>query len=210
MGTTLAQAYVQVIPTTKGIKGMLGKELGNEGDSGGKITGMKFTGAFKKTIAAAGIGIGIALAKTISEGAKLEQSIGGVETLFGKKDAETVKKNAQNAYKTLQISANDYMEQATSFSAALLQSLNGDTKKAAAAADVAITDMSDNANKMGTSIVDIQNAYQGFAKQNYTMLDNLKLGGHNRLAQYKPCENGETLNELRRRQYRAKCELRAA
>lgn len=174
MGTTLAQAYVQVIPTTKGIKGMLGKELGNEGDSGGKTTGMKFTGAFKKAIAAAGIGT--ALAKTISEGAKLEQSIGGVETLFGKKDAETVKRNAQNAYKTLQISANDYMEQATSFSAALLQSLNGDTKKAAAAADVAITDMSDNANKMGTSIIDIQNAYQGFAKQNYTMLDNLKLG----------------------------------
>ena len=87
MGTTLAQAYVQVIPTTKGIKGMLGKELGNEGDSGGKTTGMKFTGAFKKAIAAAGIGT--ALAKTISEGAKLEQSIGGVETLFGKKDAET-------------------------------------------------------------------------------------------------------------------------
>lgn len=133
MGTTLAQAYVQVIPTTKGIKGMLGKELGNEGDSGGKTTGMKFTGAFKKAIVAAGIGT--ALAKTISEGAKLEQSIGGVETLFGKKDAETVKRNAQNAYKTLQISANDYMEQATSFSAALLQSLNGDTKKAAAAED---------------------------------------------------------------------------
>lgn len=174
MGTTLAQAYVQVIPTTKGIKGMLGKELGNEGDSGGKTTGMKFTGAFKKAIAAAGIGT--VIAKSISEGAKLEQSIGGVETLFGKKDAETVKRNAQNAYKTLQISANDYMEQATSFSAALLQSLNGDTKKAAAAADVAITDMSDNANKMGTSIIDIQNAYQGFAKQNYTMLDNLKLG----------------------------------
>lgn len=208
MGTTLAQAYVQVIPTTKGIKGMLGKELGNEGDSGGKTTGMKFTGAFKKAIAAAGIGT--VIAKSISEGAKLEQSIGGVETLFGKKDAETVKRNAQNAYKTLQISANDYMEQATSFSAALLQSLNGDTKKAAAAADVAITDMSDNANKMGTSIIDIQNAYQGFAKQNYTMLDNLKLGGHNRLAQYKPCENGGNLNELRRRQYRAKYELRAA
>lgn len=90
MGTTLAQAYVQVIPTTKGIKGMLGKELGNEGDSGGKTTGMKFTGAFKKAIVAAGIGT--ALAKTISEGAKLEQSIGGVRTLFGKKDAETVKR----------------------------------------------------------------------------------------------------------------------
>ena len=174
MGTNLATAYVQVIPTTKGIKGQLGRELGGEGESAGRTAGMKIAGGIKKLIVAAGIGT--AIKQSISEGAKLEQSIGGVETIFGKKDAETVKKNAQNAYKTLQISANDYMEQATSFSAALLQSLNGDTAKAASAANVAITDMSDNANKMGTNIQDIQNAYQGFAKQNYTMLDNLKLG----------------------------------
>lgn len=212
MGTNLATAYVQVIPTTKGIKGQLGRELGGEGESAGKTAGKNVASGIITAIKGAGVAmaVGAALKAAISEGAKLEQSIGGVETIFGKKDAETVKKNAQNAYRTLQISANDYMEQATSFSAALLQSLNGDTTKAAAAADVAITDMSDNANKMGTNIQDIQNAYQGFAKQNYTMLDNLKLGGHNRLAQYKPCENGETLNELRRRQYRAKYELIAA
>lgn len=207
-GTTLAQAYVQVIPTTKGIKGTLGSELGGEGAAAGKSAGARIASGLKAAVIAAGIGK--AISSSIQEGAKLEQSIGGVETIFGKKDAETIKKNAQNAYKTLQISANTYMEQATSFSASLLQSLDGDTAKAAKAADVAITDMSDNANKMGTNIQDIQNAYQGFAKQNYTMLDNLKLGGHNRLAQYKPCENGGTLNELRRRQYRAKYELMVA
>lgn len=104
-----------------------------------------------------------------------EQLKGGVETLFGTA-SDTVMKNAQKAYKTAGISANQYMEQATSFSASLLQSLGGDTQKAAKVADMAIIDMSDNANKMGTSIESIQNAYQGFAKQNYTMLDNLKLG----------------------------------
>lgn len=173
-GTTLAQAYVQVIPSMRGVKGMLSGEMGTEGTAAGKSVGSKLSAALKAAVVAAGIGK--AISSSIQEGAKLEQSIGGVETIFGKKDAETIKKNAQNAYKTLQISANTYMEQATSFSAALLQSLDGDTAKAARAADVAITDMSDNANKMGTNIQDIQNAYQGFAKQNYTMLDNLKLG----------------------------------
>ena len=173
-GTTLAQAYVQVIPSMRGVKGMLSSQMGGEGASAGKTAGMKIAAGLKAAVIAAGIGK--AISSSIQEGAKLEQSIGGVETIFGKKDAETVKKNAQNAYKTLQISANTYMEQATSFSASLLQSLDGDTAKAAKAADVAITDMSDNANKMGTNIQDIQNAYQGFAKQNYTMLDNLKLG----------------------------------
>ena len=173
-GTTLAQAYVQVIPSMRGVKGMLSSQMGGEGASAGKTAGTKIAAGLKAAVVAAGIGK--AISSSIKEGAKLEQSIGGVETIFGKKDAETVKKNAQNAYKTLQISANTYMEQATSFSASLLQSLDGDTAKAAKAADVAITDMSDNANKMGTNIQDIQNAYQGFAKQNYVMLDNLKLG----------------------------------
>lgn len=104
-----------------------------------------------------------------------EQLTGGVETLFGD-SAEEVKKYAQNAYKTAGMSANQYMETVTSFSASLLQGLGGDTAKASKIADKAITDMSDNADKMGTSIEMIQNAYQGFAKQNYTMLDNLKLG----------------------------------
>ena len=107
--------------------------------------------------------------------ASLEQNVGGVQTLF-KESADAVIANANNAYKTAGMSANQYMETVTGFSASLLQSVGGDTVKAANAADMAITDMSDNANKMGTSMESIQNAYQGFAKQNYTMLDNLKLG----------------------------------
>lgn len=106
---------------------------------------------------------------------EIEQQIGGVETLF-KDSAAKVIKNAENAYKTAGMSATDYMQTVTSFSASLLQSLGGDTSKAADVADMALTDMSDNANKFGTSMEAIQNAYQGFAKQNYTMLDNLKLG----------------------------------
>lgn len=104
-----------------------------------------------------------------------EQLVGGVETLFGS-SADTVIKKAENAYKTAGLSANAYMETVTSFSASLLQSMGNDTEAAAKKADLAITDMSDNANKMGTDMQSIQNAYQGFAKQNYTMLDNLKLG----------------------------------
>ena len=104
-----------------------------------------------------------------------EQLVGGVETLFGS-SADTVIKNAETAYQTAGLSANAYMETVTSFSASLLQSMGNDTKAAAKKADQALTDMSDNANKMGTDMQSIQNAYQGFAKQNYTMLDNLKLG----------------------------------
>lgn len=107
--------------------------------------------------------------------ADYEQLVGGVDTLF-KENSQTVQNYANNAYKTAGMSANQYMETVTSFSASLLQSLNGDTAKSAEVADMAITDMSDNANKMGTSMESIQTAYQGFAKQNYTMLDNLKLG----------------------------------
>lgn len=117
-----------------------------------------------------------ALSKSsISQYADYEQLVGGVETLF-KKNASTVLRYAQDAYKTSGLSANQYMETVTSFSASLLQGLNGDTAKAAKIADMAITDMADNANKMGTSMEMIQNAYQGFAKDNYTLLDNLKLG----------------------------------
>lgn len=124
------------------------------------------------------IGVGIAGAgavKAMLEGASLEQSMGGVETLF-KGDAGAVKANADAAFRTAGLSANDYMETVTGFSASLLQSLGGDTTKATSIADMAIIDMADNANKFGTSMDSIQNAYQGFAKQNYTMLDNLKLG----------------------------------
>lgn len=113
--------------------------------------------------------------QAIESYAEFEQLVGGVETLF-KDNADTVMKYAENAYKTAGLSANQYMSTVTSFSASLLQSLGGDTAEAAKYADMAITDMADNANKMGTSMEMIQNAYQGFAKQNYTMLDNLKLG----------------------------------
>lgn len=126
-------------------------------------------------VGAASAGVAALGTACINAYADYEQLAGGVETLF-KDSAETIHSFADNAYKTAGLSANEYMETVTSFSASLLQSLDGDTEKAAAAADLAITDMADNANKMGTAMESIQNAYQGFAKQNYTMLDNLKLG----------------------------------
>lgn len=119
--------------------------------------------------------VGALVTKSIQSYADYEQLVGGVETLF-KDSAKKVQEYAANAYKTAVLSANEYMETVTSFSASLLQSLDGDTNKAAEYANMAITDMSDNANKMGTDMSLIQNAYQGFAKANYTMLDNLKLG----------------------------------
>ena len=126
-------------------------------------------------VAAAGTAI-VAMGKqAIEQYAEYEQLVGGVETLF-KQSADTVMGYAENAYKTAGLSANEYMNTVTSFSASLLQSLGGDTEAAAKYADMAITDMSDNANKLGTDMSLIQNAYQGFAKGNMTMLDNLKLG----------------------------------
>ena len=126
-------------------------------------------------VGAAAAGITALTTAAVNNYAEYEQLVGGVETLF-KDSAEKVLEYADNAYKTAGMSANAYMETVTSFSASLLQSLGGDTAKAAEKADQAIVDMSDNANKMGTAMESIQNAYQGFAKQNYTMLDNLKLG----------------------------------
>ena len=126
-------------------------------------------------VGAAAAGITALATAAVNNYAEYEQLVGGVETLF-KTSSDAVMKYAENAYKTAGLSANEYMETVTSFSASLLQSLDGDTRKAADYADRAIIDMADNANKMGTDIGMIQNAYQGFAKQNYTMLDNLKLG----------------------------------
>lgn len=177
MATQLGKAYVQIIPSAQGISGMIQKELGGEvasaGNLAGESLGSNLVGTFKKVIAAAGIGK--AFSAALSEGAALQQSIGGVETLF-KTSAGKVRAYAEDAYKTTGLSANKYMETVTGFSASLLQSLGGDTDKAAETANMAMVDMSDNANKMGTSMESIQMAYQGFAKQNYTMLDNLKLG----------------------------------
>lgn len=173
MATELGKAYVQIVPSAKGISGSITKELKGESESAGKSAGSTIASTMKKVFVAAGIGK--ALLSTIKEGGALEQSIGGIETLF-KDNADTVQKYAQEAYKTVGVSANDYMENVTSFSASLLQSMGGDTEEAAKVAHTAMLDMGDNANKMGTDMRDIQNAYQGFAKENYTMLDNLKLG----------------------------------
>lgn len=146
-------------------------KLSSLGKSGLSIVSKAMTGA----VAAVGTAAGLIIKSSLGVVANMEQQVGGVETLF-KDSADTVIKNANRAYKTAQISANDYMSTVTSFSASLLQGLGGDTAKAAEIADMALIDMADNANKMGTNMQDIQNAYQGFAKQNYTMLDNLKLG----------------------------------
>ena len=179
-GTKLADAYVQIIPVSEGIAESLRalfKDLPEEGDKTGKDTGKSLGESIKNALIATGLSaaVGKIIKSSFSEGAALEQSLGGVETLF-KEHADIVKKNAQEAYRTAGLSANEYMENVTSFSASLLSSLAGDTKKASEVADMAMVDMSDNANKFGTDMQSIQNAYQGFAKQNYTMLDNLKLG----------------------------------
>ncbi len=154
-------------------------KIDSEGFSSGvgKLGSIAKSGLAVVGVSIAGITTGFAAMSkaALSSVADLEQNIGGIETLF-KGSAQTVIENANNAYKTAGLSANEYMQNVTSFSASLLQSVSGDTEEAAKIADMAMVDMSDNANKMGTSMELIQNAYQGFAKQNYTMLDNLKLG----------------------------------
>lgn len=163
-------------------------DLGNETRKAGNATdetsgkfsrlGEVAKGAAKVALAAVGAtatAVGALVKQAVESYAEEEQLVGGVDTLFSSASAE-VQKKADNAYKTAGMSANEYMETVTGFSARLIQSLGGDTEKAAKYADMAITDMSDNVNKMGTDMSLIQNAYQGFAKQNYTMLDNLKLG----------------------------------
>lgn len=192
-GTQLGKAYVQIVPSMQGLASELRRAFGDsmpDGHKFGSSLGGKVVSGFgstiKKgfalaakagiaTISAASAGIGAIVKSSASAYADYEQNIGGVETLF-KDNADTIVKYASEAYKTAGISANDYMQNVTSFSASLLQGLGGDTAQAAKIANEAMVDMSDNANKMGTDISSIQDAYQGFAKQNYTMLDNLKLG----------------------------------
>ena len=192
-GTQLGKAYVQIVPSMQGLASELRRAFGDsmpDGHRFGSSLGGKVVSGFgstiKKgfalaakagiaTISAASAGIGAIVKSSASAYADYEQNIGGIETLF-KDNADTIVKYASEAYKTAGISANDYMQNVTSFSASLLQGLGGDTAQAAEIANEAMVDMSDNANKMGTDISSIQNAYQGFAKQNYTMLDNLKLG----------------------------------
>lgn len=176
-GIELGKAYVQIVPSAQGIKSalteMFDEETDGLGEQTGQSIGQELVGTLKNVIVAAGIGK--IISDSINMGGALQQSLGGVETLF-KDSADTVKEYAAQAYRTVGLSANDYMEQTTSFAASLLSSVSQDTTAAAQLANMAMVDMADNANKMGTDMQDIQNAYQGFAKQNYTMLDNLKLG----------------------------------
>lgn len=176
-GTTLGTAYVQIVPSAQGIKGSISNVLDGEAQAAGTSAGSKIGAFAKKALVAAGIGAvavkGIKMA--MEEGAKLQQSyLGGVDTLYGAA-ADKVREYAREAANA-GISMNDYSEQAVSFGAALKNAFGGDVKKAAEAANMAIMDMADNSAKMGTDINSVQMAYQGFAKQNYTMLDNLKLG----------------------------------
>lgn len=178
---TVGEATIKLAFDGKSLKASAEKEAPQINSTLSKIGGAaKITG---KTIAL-GLTAGFQVTKGVIEGVagaaiksygEFEQLAGGIDTLYGR-SADVMMKNAQNAYKTAGMSANEYMQTATSFAGSLVQSLGGNTAKAAKYADRAIQDMSDNANKMGTDIGMIQNAYQGFAKQNFTMLDNLKLG----------------------------------
>ena len=230
-GATVANAFVQIMPSTDGIKENLTASLGEAGEAGGAAAESGFLGKLgglaKKV---AGIVAGAAAVKAVVDFGKaavdaygeFEQLQGGVETLFGTggktleqyaesvgmsvedakasyieltRAANDVQENARNAFKTSGMSMNEYMETVTGFSASLITSLGGDTAKAAEIADMAIIDMSDNANKMGSDMESIQNAYQGFAKQNYTMLDNLKLGyGGTREEMQRLLENAEAIS----------------
>ena len=168
----LGKAYVQIIPSAKGISGSISSALGGEATSAGKSAGLNIAGAIKGAIAAAGIGA--AVKSALEAGGNLQQSFGGLDTLYG--DAANAAKAYASEAAKAGISANSYAEQAVSLGASLKQACEGDTTKAVEAANTAILDMADNAAKMGTPIENIQTAYQGFAKGQYQLLDNLKLG----------------------------------
>ncbi len=174
--------YVQIRPTTDGITDELTKALGDAGAAGSSSFGSKFASGLKTMGVVAGAAVSTAAAgvsaitkSAVSSYADYEQLVGGIETLFGD-SAETVLANASNAFTTAGQSMNDYMELSIQSAAALINSLEGDTAQAASLMDLSITDMSDNVNKMGTSMEAVQNAYRGFSRGNFTMLDNLALG----------------------------------
>lgn len=171
-GTNLGTAYVSIMPSAKGISGSISRVLDGESKSAGRSAGLNIVGAIKGVIA--GAAIGKFFKDALDAGGNLQQSFGGLDTIYGKA-ADGMKDLAYEAAKA-GISANSYAEQAVSFGASLKQAYGSDLTAAANAANTAILDMADNSAKMGTDISSIQNAYQGFAKQNYTMLDNLKLG----------------------------------
>ena len=172
----LGNAYVQIIPKAEGISEKIKESVSPGAGKAGTSAGNSFVGTFAKIAGGAAVGAAVfnGMKAAIDEGAKLQQSYGGLDTLYGEASA-AAKDYAMEAAKA-GISANDYAEQAVSFGASLKAAFGGDTEAAVEAANTAIMDMADNAAKMGTPIENIQNAYQGFAKGNYTMLDNLKLG----------------------------------
>lgn len=172
----LGKAYVQIIPKAEGISNKIKDQVAPGAKQAGSEAGTSIAGNIKKVLAGAAIGATVVkgFQAALNEGGKLQQSFGGLETLYG--DAADAAKDYAMQAAQAGISANDYAEQAVSFGASLKAAFGGDTAKAAEAANTAIMDMTDNAAKMGTPLENIQNAYQGFAKGNYTMLDNLKLG----------------------------------
>lgn len=183
---TVAKAYVQIIPSARGIKENVTDVIAKEGATAGQGFGANFGAGLKKlggtivtavkVAGAAAVAAGAAITKmAVDSYADYEQLTGGIETLY-KDSADAVLANAQQAFRTAGMSANEYMETVMQFSGSLLQSVGGDTVKAAQMADMALRDMSDNANKMGTDIERLQDAYRGFARGQYTMLDNLSLG----------------------------------
>lgn len=186
MADTIATAYVQIEPTFNGVAGKLKKELGDETEKQGKEAGGKFGSGFASVIGtagkvmagavAAGATVATGIVKSATESySEYEQLVGGVETLFGD-SANQVLGNAEQAFKTAGLSMNDYMETSIQSAASLINSLGGDQAEAARLMDMSITDMADNVNKMGTSMEGVQNAYRGFSRGNFTMLDNLALG----------------------------------
>lgn len=169
----IGTAYIKIMPEAKGIQSAIGGVVDPAAEKAGATGGAKWVGAFKKVLAGAAIGKWIG--SSVLAGADLEQALGGIETLY-KGASDKMKGYASEAYRTAGVDATTYMEQVTSYSAGLISAMGGDVDAAADVANQAMIDMADNANKMGTPLENIQNAYQGFAKQNYTMLDNLKLG----------------------------------
>ena len=176
-GNTIGTAYVKIMPEASGISGQISGIMNpaakTAGTSAGKLSGAALVKSLVTVVAAAGVGK--AISASLFAGADLQQSIGGIETLY-KDSADKMKAYAEQSYKTTGLSANDYMQATTSYSAALISGYGGDVDKAADAANQAMIDMADNANKMGTPIENIQAAYQGFSRGQYQLLDNLKLG----------------------------------
>lgn len=173
MPNNIGTAYVQILPSAGGLGNGIADELGNQMPKAGKKGGALLGGGLIAGLKT--LGIGMVVKEMFTEGAALEQALGGVETLYDK-SADKVIANANRAWKTAGMSANEYMENSTAFAATLINSLGGDTKAAANYADRAIQDMADNANKMGTSLDSITQTYQSLARGNFAMLDNLKLG----------------------------------